>query len=123
MGLFNSRVDFNFVQIFGVFLLVLAFFILVVPMVEIESNEVMLSEVDNPNFDLDQVAVYSGSLRWWKNLYINIVIPVVGVLITSGLVTIIIPLIFHLENISILRRFKNKYQTITLDEYFEPKDK
>ncbi|MEJ2242812.1 MAG: hypothetical protein P8Y18_11845 [Candidatus Bathyarchaeota archaeon] len=92
-------------------------------MVEIESNEVMLSEVDNPNFDLDQVAVYSGSLRWWKNLYINIVIPVVGVLITSGLVTIIIPLIFHLENISIRRRFKNKYQTITLDEYFKPKDK
>ena len=123
MGLFNSRVDFNFVQIFGFFLLILAFFILVVPMVEIESNEVMLSEVDNPNFDLDQVAVYSGSLRWWKNLFINIVIPVVGVLITSGLVTIIIPLIFHLENISILRRFKNKYQTITLDEYFEPKDK
>ena len=123
MGLFNSRVDFNFVQIFGFFLLILAFFILVVPMVEIESNEVMLSEVDNPNFDLDQVAVYSGSLRWWKNLYINIVIPVVGVLITSGLVTIIIPLIFHLENISILRRVKNKYQTITLDEYFKPKDK
>ena len=123
MGLFNSRVDFNFVQIFGFFLLILAFFILVVPMVEIESNEVMLSEVDNPNFDLDQVAVYSGSLRWWKNLYINIVIPIVGVLITSGLVTIIIPLIFPLENISILRRFKNKYQTITLDEYFEPKDK
>ena len=123
MGLFNSRVDFNFVQIFGFFLLILAFFILVVPMVEIESNEVMLSEVDNPNFDLDQVAVYSGSLRWWKNLFINIVIPVVGVLITSGLVTIIIPLIFPLENISILRRFKNKYQTITLDEYFKPKDK
>jgi hypothetical protein len=123
MGLINNYGDFNFIQIFGVLFLILAFFVWFVPIVEIQSNEVMLSNVENPNFESGLVPVYSGSLRWWKNLYINIVIPVVGILITTGLVTIIIPIIFHLENISIPRRFRHKYQNVTLDEYFKPKDR
>lgn len=122
MGLFSKRSDFNFVQYFGVFLLFLAFFVWFVPFVEIKSNEIMLSDAINPNFEAWQISVYSGSLNWWKNLYVNTIIPVVGILITSGLVTISLPFIFHFENLALFKRFRNKYQPITLDDYFNSED-
>lgn len=123
MVLIIKHIDFNVVQIFGVLLLILAFFVWFVPMVEIQSNEVMLSETDNPNFETGQVSVYSGSLRWWKNLYINTVIPIIGVLVTTGLVTIIFPLFFHFEHVIFFKSFRTKYQNTTLDEYFKLKDR
>ena len=122
MGLFSTRSDFNFVQYFGVFLLFLAFFVWFIPFIEIKSNEIMLSDAINPNFEARQISVYSGSLNWWKNLYGNTIIPLVGILITSGLVTIFLPIIFHFENLVLFKRFRNKYQSITLDDYFNSED-
>ncbi|MEJ2242814.1 MAG: hypothetical protein P8Y18_11855 [Candidatus Bathyarchaeota archaeon] len=123
MDLIHEYSYFRFVQFFGVLLLVLAFFVWFFPIMEIQSNQAMLLEADNLHLESEQIWAYDGALRWWKNVYASTIIPLVGILITSGLVTIIAPFILKLEHIVVFKRFRSKNQIVTLDNYFKSKEK
>lgn len=48
----------------------------------------------NPNLALKEVWSYQGSIQWWRNTYVIVVLPVTIILITAGLALIMYPIIY-----------------------------
>lgn len=48
----------------------------------------------NPNLALKEAWSYQGSIHWWRNTYVIVVLPATIILITAGLAIIICPIIY-----------------------------
>jgi hypothetical protein len=65
----------------GLLLVILAMGIWIIAIIELVSNEVMLTQ----NLSIEEVWRYEGALQWWKNVYATAIIPVTAVLTLSGI--------------------------------------
>jgi hypothetical protein len=65
----------------GLLLVIVAMGIWIIAIIELVSNEVMLTQ----NLSIEEVWLYEGALQWWKNFYTTAIIPVTAVLSLSGI--------------------------------------
>jgi hypothetical protein len=72
----------NHVVWFGLLLIAAALIIWLCSIIEIKSNEIMLT---TQNLSMEEIWGYEGALQWWENAYLTAVIPTAGILTISGL--------------------------------------
>ncbi len=72
----------NFIMWVGLLLIVAALIIWFCSIIELKSNEIMLT---TQNLSMQEVWRYEGALQWWENAYFTVVLPVAGILTISGL--------------------------------------
>jgi hypothetical protein len=72
----------------GISLIVAAFTIWLCSIIEIKSNEIMLS---TQNLTVEEFWLYDGALQWWKNAYWTVIFPMWGILTLSGITIMISP--------------------------------
>ena len=65
----------------GLLLIIVAMSIWIIAIIELVSNEVMLTK----NLSIEEVWLYEGALQWWKNFYTAAIIPATAVLSLSGI--------------------------------------
>jgi len=109
-------------QYLGFLLLMVAFLVWFFIMFEIQSNHAILSEAQNLNLEIEQIWAVEGALGWWKNVYVTVIIPLTGILITSGVIALFSPLILRFEHRFLFRKVRNKQEIITLDKFLKSRD-
>ena len=70
----------------GLLLLISALSIWLYSIIELISNEIMLT---TQNLSIEEVWRYEGALQWWKNVYVTAIIPATAALTLSGTTTIL----------------------------------
>ena len=73
---------------FGLLLIIIAFTIWLISIIEIKSNEIILA---TQNLSVEEFEFYQGSLQWWNNIYNNSILPIGGILVLTGLATSLSP--------------------------------
>ena len=68
----------------GLALIVAALSIWLLSIIELTSNEIMLTE----NLPIEEVWRYEGALNWWKATYNTAIIPTTVILVISGMLSI-----------------------------------
>lgn len=66
-------------------------------MIEIISNEVMIAHAQDYSLKIEEIWAYEGSLKWWKNVYVATMIPLIEILTTSGTFIIVTPFLLQLR--------------------------
>jgi hypothetical protein len=72
----------NYAVWFGLLLIAAALIIWLCSIIEIKSDEIMLT---TQNLSMEEVWRYEGALQWWENAYFTAVLPAAGILTISGL--------------------------------------
>ena len=119
MNVMKNLLNFKYFRYFGTLLVIVSFVVWVLPIIEIQSNEVMIEHAQDYSLRIGEILAYEGSLKWWKNLYATTIIPLTGTLITSGIVLIMNPFLFQLSKKIRLKKNKNRSGSITLDRFFQ----
>lgn len=65
----------------GLLLIIAALTIWFFSFIELKSNEIMLTT----QLSIEEVWRYEGALQWWKNAYVTVVLPTIGILTISGI--------------------------------------
>ena len=65
----------------GVLLIIAALAIWLYSIIELKSNEIMLTT----QLSIEEVWRYEGAIKWWKNAYVIVVLPIIGILTISGI--------------------------------------
>jgi len=94
----------------------------VLTFIEIQSNEVMIAHAQECSLTIEEIWAYEGSLKWWKNVYVTTIIPLIGILTTSGIVVIVTPSLLQLKQNVFFKRVRNKSGTLTLDRFLQSKE-
>ena len=76
----------NFTKWIGLLLLVAALIIWGHSIIELKSNEIMLS---TQNLSIQETRAYAGALQWWQNAYTSAYLPTTGILTLAGIVTLL----------------------------------
>jgi len=79
------------ITLLGVFLIFAGIFVFIVTTFEINGLEEILA---NENLSIDEAWRFEGALRWWRNTYFTVMLPVVAILMISGLATLMGQVIF-----------------------------
>jgi hypothetical protein len=85
--------------------------------IELKSNEIMLT---TKNLSVEEVWRYEGALQWWRKAYVKAVLPTTGFLTISGIALISSPQILAFVEKGALRRLGS---TSVEGEAFSSKDK
>ena len=91
-------------------------------MIEIQNREVMIAHAQDYSLKIEEIWAYEGSLKWWKNVYVTTIIPLIGISTTSGIVVIVTPFIRQLRRKVFLKRIRNKSGIITLDKFLQSRE-
>ena len=94
----------------------------VLTFIEIQSKEVMIAHAQECSLTIEEIWAYEGSLKWWKNVYVTTIIPLIGILTTSGIVVIVTPSLLQLKQNVFFKRVRNKSGTLTLDRFLQSKE-
>ncbi|MGD9131213.1 MAG: hypothetical protein PVH73_06525 [Candidatus Bathyarchaeota archaeon] len=81
----NYSKIFNLTRI-GLLLVVVAGSIWLCSVIELKSNEIMLTQ----NLGIEEVWLYEGALQWWRNFYTTAIIPATAVLALSGIALLLL---------------------------------
>ena len=95
----------NLTLYIGLFLITIAMSIWLYSLIELRSNEIMLT---TQNLSIEEVWRYEGALQWWKNLYTTAIIPTTAVLTFSGIAVLL--------SQQILNHFSQKYALSRFEE-------
>jgi hypothetical protein len=79
----------------GPLLLALAFIIFILSIIEIVSNEIILSNPNLYGLSVEEVWSYEGALLWWNRVFTSIIVPTTIILTISGITVIIYPKISY----------------------------
>lgn len=77
----------NITRCAGLLLIFSALSICLISIIELVSNEVMLTQ----NLSMEEVWRYEGALKWWKVVYNTTILPATAILMVSGILTILRP--------------------------------
>jgi hypothetical protein len=122
LHLAKVNISLRLFQYLGFLLLMVAFLAWFLVMFEIQSSHAILSEAQNLNLAIEQIWAVEGALEWWKNVYVTVIIPLIGILITSGIIALLSPLILRFEHRVLFRKVRNKHEIITLDRFLKSRD-
>jgi hypothetical protein len=82
----------NFTLLIGLALIFSAISICVFSIIELKSNELILT---NQNFEIEELWQAEGALQWWNNFYATIIVPATAILTLTGIATILSPKLFN----------------------------
>ena len=118
----KNLLNFKYFRYFGALLVIVSFFVWLLPIIEIQSNEVMIEYAQDYSLGIEEIWAYEGALKWWKNVYATTIIPLIGTLTTFGIVLIMTPFLFQLSQKMFSKTAKNRSGSITLDRFFQSRD-
>lgn len=122
LNVMKNHLNFKYFRYFGALLVIVSFFVWVLPIIEIQSNEVMIEYAQDYSLGIEEIWAYEGALKWWKNVYATTIIPLIGTLTTFGIVLIMTPFLFQLSQKMFSKTAKNRSGSITLDRFFQSRD-
>ena len=85
MNWIKNKKKFNIYVWIGLALLLAAISIWLVSIIELKSNEIMLTQ---KNLPIEEVWRYNGALNWWKAAYNTAIIPTTAILVLFGMLSI-----------------------------------
>lgn len=68
---------------------------------EIFGNELLVSSEHSSRLSMQEYWSYVGALQWWRSIYGSVIVPIVTVLIVSGVVVLQFPRLFSFFRICI----------------------
>jgi hypothetical protein len=78
----------NFTVLLGLALIILGLSIWIFSVIEIKSNELILT---TQNVRIEEIWQAEGALQWWNNFYATTIIPATTILTLAGIATILSP--------------------------------
>jgi len=110
---------FRLAAIMGVLFLVVGVRLLGYSISEIQERELMLNCAD---LTPEEMWHYEGSLRWWRNAYVTVFLPLTAVFIALGLIGLVSqPLLTRLHHKSVLETFADNVKRASKENYERPK--
>ena len=91
MSRFINQKKLNFAVLMGVALIISALSIWVFSVLELKSNELIIT---NQNVGMEELWQVEGALQWWNNFYATVIVPATTILAVAGIATILIPKLF-----------------------------
>jgi uncharacterized membrane protein (DUF373 family) len=82
----------NFTVLLGLALIILGLSIWIFSVIEIKSNELILT---TQNVRIEEIWQAEGALQWWNNFYATTIIPATAILALAGIATILSPKLFN----------------------------
>ena len=92
MNWIKNNKKLNLTVCIGLLLIMSALIIWLYSIIELKSNEIMLT---TQNLSIEEVWQYEGALQWWKNVYVTAIIPATVILTLSGTITILSQKLFN----------------------------
>ena len=105
---FMNQKKFNLFILIGLALIVSALSILAFSLIEIKTNELVLT---NQNAMMDDLWRAEGAIQWWSNVYATIIVPATTILAVTGIATILSPRLFVMcKRKYVLNNFEKELQ-------------
>jgi len=114
-----KRNRFRVAAVVGVLFLVVGVSLLGYSISAIQEREQLLNSADlTPN----EMWHYEGSLRWWRNAYVTVFLPLTVVFVALGVVGLVSqPLLTRLHQKSVLETFADNVKRASKENYERPK--
>ena len=98
----------NFTLLIGLALIFSAISICVFSVIELKSNELILT---NQNSKIEELWQAEGALQWWKNFYATTIVPATAILTLTGIATVPRPkLVNRPKQKHVLNNFEKELQ-------------
>ncbi len=105
--------------ILGILLLLLGVSLLGYSISAIQEREQVLNSA---NLSLEEMWHYEGSLRWWRNAYVSLFLPLTSVFVAlGGFVLLSQPLLTRLHRKNVLENFSENVKHVSAENYERPK--
>jgi len=110
---------FRLAAIMGVLFLVIGVSLLGYSISAIQEREQLLNSAD---LTPEEMWHYEGSLRWWRNAYVTVFLPLTAVFVALGAVGLVSqPLLTRLHHKSVLETFADNVKRASKENYERPK--
>jgi len=114
-----KRNRFRVAAVVGVLFLVVGVSLLGYSISAIQEREQLLNSAD---LTPDEMWHYEGSLRWWRNAYVTVFLPLTVVFVALGVVGLVSqPLLTRLHQKSVLETFADNVKRASKENYERPK--
>ena len=108
MSRFINQKKLNFAVLMGVALIISALSIWVFSVLELKSNELIIT---NQNVGMEELWQVEGALQWWNNFYATVIVPATTILALTGIATILSPKLFYMfKQKHVLNNFEKELQ-------------
>jgi len=110
---------FRVAAVIGVLFLVIGVSLLGYSISAIQEREQLLNCAD---LTPEEMWHYEGSLRWWRNAYVTLFLPLTAVFVALGVVSLVSqPLLTRLHHKSVLETFADNVKRASKENYERPK--
>ena len=114
-----KRNRFRLAAVMGVLFLVIGVSLLGYSISAIQEREQLLNSAD---LTPEEMWHYEGSLRWWRNAYVTVFLPLTVVSVALGAVGLVSqPLLTRLHHKSVLETFADNVKRASKENYERPK--
>jgi hypothetical protein len=110
---------FRVAAVMGVLFLVIGVSLLGYSISAIQEREQLLNCAD---LTPEEMWRYEGSLRWWRNAYVTLFLPLTAVFVALGVIGLVSqPLLTRLHHKSVLETFADNVKRASKENYERPK--
>ena len=74
--------------------------------------------LDSSNLTPEETWSYTGSLQWWRSTYTTTILPLTGIMITVGLITLLGPTLWtRIQQRYVLKTFTNELELASTEKF------